>query len=106
MPTGRPARRATSVPTQSLYLLNSPFMKEQAKLLAAQIMAGSEDDATRLDRLWLRVCGRPPSADERAVARAALGEWLGETPTEKARSEAWARLGHALFGSSAFLFRL
>ncbi|MGH7957394.1 MAG: DUF1549 and DUF1553 domain-containing protein, partial [Opitutaceae bacterium] len=105
-PTG--ARRVTAVPTQSLYLLNAPFLKEQSQLLATRILGEADDDATGIERLWLRACGRPPTADERAAAHSALHAWTGtdEKTTKVQRQAAWSRLCHALLGSSAFLFRL
>jgi len=74
-------------------------------LLAHRLLAGPGDDAARVDRLWLRACSRPPTAHERDAANAALAEWAGDV-TAARREEAWARLCHALLGSSAFLFRL
>lgn len=100
------ARRATAVPTQSLYLLNAPFLKEQAKLLAARVLGEAADDTTRIERLWLLACGRPPTAGERTAVQSALDDWNGDAPTEARRQETWSRLCHALLGSSAFLYRL
>src|SRR6185436_13838498 len=58
-------RTDTTLPQQSLFLLNSPFMIERAKALAA----ASEGKVQRIYELAL---GRAPSADEAAAAAAYL----------------------------------
>jgi hypothetical protein len=58
-----PQRFATTVPQQALFLLNSPFVQEQAKALAARVSANG-DPAKRIDRLYLLALGRHPTADE------------------------------------------
>ncbi|MGH7959139.1 MAG: PSD1 and planctomycete cytochrome C domain-containing protein [Opitutaceae bacterium] len=100
------ARRTTAVPTQSLYLLNAPFLKEQAKLLATRLLAETGDEVRRIERLWLLVCGQPPTAAEREAVNASLQAWLGEEPTAARRKEAWSRVCHSVLSSNAFLFRL
>ncbi len=60
-----PHRFQTSVPQQALFLLNSPFAEEQAKLLAARAAGGSDNE--RIQRLYRLAFARPPSAAETAV---------------------------------------
>ena len=43
-----PLRLPTTTPTQSLYLLNSPFVLEQANAFAKRLLAAPGDDATRI----------------------------------------------------------
>ncbi|MCS6850199.1 MAG: DUF1553 domain-containing protein, partial [Gemmataceae bacterium] len=64
--TGR--RDTTTVPTQALYLLNSPFVLAQAQQTARRLLALPTDDAGRLTDLYRRALGRRPSAPERAAA--------------------------------------
>jgi hypothetical protein len=64
-----PRRFVTTVPQQALFLMNSPFLHQQARRLAAAI--GPEvpaDPADSVHRLYRRVFGRPPSPDELALA--------------------------------------
>jgi hypothetical protein len=93
-------RSETTVPTQSLYLLNADLIHERGEDLAKTLLAIQEDDASRLARLWLRVLNRPITAAEREDALAFLqtAKAAGETP-------AWTELARALFGTNEFLLR-
>ena len=93
-------RSETTVPTQSLYLLNADLIRERGEDLAKTLLAIQEDDASRLARLWLRVLNRPITAAEREDALAFLqtSKAAGETP-------AWTELARALFGTNDFLLR-
>jgi hypothetical protein len=76
-----PRRFVTTVPQQALFLMNSPFLHEQARRLAEGIlhdcgqgsgpeMWGCADaSAEAIRRLYRRVLGRRPDRDELALAR-------------------------------------
>lgn len=93
-------RSETTVPTQSLYLLNADLIRERGEDLAKSLLAIQEDDAARLARLWLRVLNRPITTAECEDALAFLqaAKAAGETP-------AWTELARALFGTNEFLLR-
>ena len=93
-------RSETTVPTQSLYLLNADLIRERGEDLAKALLDIQEDDADRLARLWLRVLNRPITAAEHEDALAFLqaSKAAGETP-------AWTELARALFGTNEFLLR-
>ena len=93
-------RSETTVPTQSLYLLNADLIRERGEDLAKTLLAIQEDDSARLARLWLRVLNRPITDAEREDALAFLqtSKAAGETP-------AWTELARALFGTNEFLLR-
>jgi hypothetical protein len=93
-------RSETTVPTQSLYLLNADLIRERGEDLAKTLLAIQEDDSARLARLWLRVLNRPITAAEREDALTFLqaSKAAGETP-------AWTVLARALFGTNEFLLR-
>jgi hypothetical protein len=93
-------RSETTVPTQSLYLLNADLIRERGEDLAKTLLAIQDDDSARLARLWLRVLNRPITAAEREDALAFLqtAKAAGETP-------AWTELARALFGTNEFLLR-
>jgi hypothetical protein len=58
-------REETTVPTQALFLLNSPFVREQSLLLANSLLAeGKGDDGKRIREAFERVLGRDPSKAE------------------------------------------
>ena len=66
--TSSPRRLGTIVPQQALYLLNSPFVVEQAKGLAArpEVAAGKPED--RVTHLYRRILGRDPAPHEVEIA--------------------------------------
>ena len=54
------SRRDTSnVPAQALFLMNSPFIQQQATALAQRVIAESNDDNHRVDQLYQLVYSRP-----------------------------------------------
>jgi len=58
-------REETTVPTQALFLLNSPFVREQSLILANYLLANTQmKDATRIKVAFERVLGREPSTLE------------------------------------------
>ena len=77
------APRRSTVPLQALYLLNNPFVQEQAAGLAGRLIAASATtDAP--DRRWAYelAWARPPAAEERR-ARASR---FCELPTQRSPS--------------------
>ena len=103
-------RNDTTVPSQSLFLLNSRFVREQslhfAKLLLADEKATDEQRCQRAHRLAL---GRPPSDEELASARQYLDAYLQATaaqarPEAERRMSAWQSYCQALFCSNEFLY--
>ena len=93
-------RSETTVPTQSLYLLNADLIRERGEDLAKPLIAIKEDDAARLARLWLRVLNRPITDAEREDALAFL-----QTSKAAGETKAWTELARALFGTNEFLLR-
>ena len=68
-----PRRFVTTVPQQALFLMNSPFLHEQARRLAAAVPPDDSSDPTDdIRRLYRRVLLRAPDADELAMAEAFL----------------------------------
>ena len=62
-----PRRYATTVPQQALFLMNSPFVIEQARRLAARPELSNGPAGSRVDAAYARVFGREPTEGERAV---------------------------------------
>ncbi len=68
MVTGK--RNASTVAPQALFLMNHPFVLEQAKHAAARLLAESHaDDAARVTRAYRLALGRAPTDGEREVAK-------------------------------------
>jgi hypothetical protein len=58
-------REETTVPTQALFLLNSPFVREQSLILANSLLQEKHgNDADRIRTAFERVLGREPSKQE------------------------------------------
>jgi hypothetical protein len=65
-------RSRTTVPQQSLAVLNAPLVVAAARKLAAR--ATGADDAARVTALWRAALARSPSPEEQAAALAFLAE--------------------------------
>jgi cytochrome c553 len=105
MLTGR--RAQTTVAPQALFLMNSPFVKEQAAALAARVRSLPGDDAARIVAAYEIVVSRPPSDAEAAAAAEFLARDAKELAADGAantQDAAWNRLCHALLASNEFLY--
>jgi hypothetical protein len=71
--THAPQRFVTTVPQQALFLMNSPFVLEQAKSLSVRIVG--KNDAERIQSLYQLGLGRAATAEELAIA----GEFLSDS---------------------------
>ncbi len=99
-------RAQTTVPLQSLKLLNSEFVRGRAKALAARLFkeAGpaSED---RVRRAFLLVAGRPPSSDELAASLLFVRDQVtAYGQRDHADEAAWTDFCQVLLASNAFLY--
>jgi hypothetical protein len=64
-----PQRFLTTVPQQALYLMNSPFVMEQAKhLVARREIRSASSDRARVDSLYSDIYGRAATSDEVQLA--------------------------------------
>ena len=98
-------RASTTVAPQALFLMNHPFVIEQAKLAAKRTLgSGAADDSARLDRAYRVALGRVPTAKERARALQFVSGATGEGAGEAARADAWAQLHQSLFACVDFRY--
>ncbi len=64
-----PQRYLTTVPQQALFLMNSPFVAEQAKAVALRPeVKSAEDDAAKVKAVYRAVLGRNPTKEEAVLA--------------------------------------
>jgi hypothetical protein len=89
-------RNVTAVPTQALFLMNSPVVKKHAAALAA-LLSKEADQSKRLELLWLTLLNRPITDVELVETTSFLAE-VGE--------HGWIELCHALLASNEFLMRM
>ncbi len=71
--TGR--RQITTVPGQSLYLLNSPFVRRQSLAMARRLLDLEGADEDRIRAMFRLVLGRSPKEGEIERSRAFLAEY-------------------------------
>jgi hypothetical protein len=93
--TGR--RSLTTVPTQALFLMNSPFIVEHAKKTAARLRKDSASDEAVVRAAYVQILNREPQEDER---REALQFLKGLTGTDAEAGV--AALCQTLFASAEF----
>jgi hypothetical protein len=104
------ARSNTTVATQALFLLNAPFVKQQAAKLAERLQQHQpDDDRARINQLYLLTVNCPPEDYEIEIALTFLEQCtqdlIAASDATKARSAAWTQLCHAVLASNRFLFR-
>jgi hypothetical protein len=103
-------RNETTVPTQSLFLLNSPFVRDQARAFAERLLSdATSTDDQRIVRAHLLAFGRSAAADELAEARAFLSAYLAAQaararPEADRRVSAWQSFCQLLLCSNEFLY--
>jgi hypothetical protein len=93
-------RATTTVPAQSLFLMNNRFVIEQAAALADRILAHG-DETHRVRQAFLLCYSRPPSPRELDLAH----RFLQEYGREHTRRSTWTALCQALFASAEFSHR-
>jgi hypothetical protein len=94
--TGR--RNVSTVAPQALFLLNNPFVLDQARHAAKRLLEEkSGDDRARLVRAWRLALGREPSDGEAAVA-------LRHLESVRQAEQGWASIFHALFACVEFRY--
>lgn len=100
-------RNVSTVAPQALFLMNDPFVAEEARLAAKRLLdeplpsgvSEADGDTVRLDRAWRRTLGRLPTAKERAASL----DYLATTPGDA--TDRWSRLVQSLFATIDFRYR-
>jgi mono/diheme cytochrome c family protein len=104
------AARTTSTTTlQSLYLLNDPFVHEQAKHFAARLLAARDDDRGRIELAYQLAFSRPPTAAEIDSGVAFLKQatellQAGAIAASEQNSQAWQSFARSLFRLNEFVY--
>ncbi|MFT6241580.1 MAG: hypothetical protein ACJAQT_003679 [Akkermansiaceae bacterium] len=88
-------RSVTNLPTQALFLMNSPFIREQSQRTAQGLL---KEKATITDAYQL-ILSRPPTPSELTTTQSFLNQF---PPTQK--QEAWSQLSQSLFACLDFRF--
>ena len=104
-------RSSTTVPTQMLYLMNSPFLKDESRRMAESTRG--LNDQNRVSKIIVQTLSRPASQRDFDQARQFVSDFrAGYEKLSKQSAqpvdldvEVWARYCHAIFASSEFLYR-
>ena len=103
-------RQPTTTPTQALFLMNSPFVHQQAKGFARRIMAVSSDDRDRALWAFETAHGRIPEqaiVDDAVAFVASYQQKLASNDADADSDNqlaAWSALARVLLTSNAFLY--
>jgi mono/diheme cytochrome c family protein len=98
--TSTAQRHVTTVPQQALFLMNAPFVVEQAKALAARPdLAARKTTDERIGYLYHLLYGRAPDGEEMALGR----RYVESAPSEKLLSP-WEKYCQVLLLSNEFVF--
>jgi hypothetical protein len=99
-----PQRHQTTVPQQALFLMNSPFVIEQAKALAARAdVAGIARPEARVQRLYGLLYGRPADAEEVALGLRFVNA-AGAAPAGGKTLGPWEQYAQVLLLANEFAF--
>ncbi|MCA9017042.1 MAG: DUF1553 domain-containing protein, partial [Planctomycetaceae bacterium] len=107
-PVGK--RNETTLPTQSLFLINSDFLIEQAQLFAKDILTNPKlDDTERVLLVYRRALNRAPESSELERAHALIHDVDQALKTEISQDEirrvtVWATLCQALLNTNEFRY--
>jgi mono/diheme cytochrome c family protein len=105
--TSTPQRYNTTVPQQALFLMNSPFVIEQARhFLQRPDVAGQTKEEEKIKKIYLLAYGRPADADEIALGLRFLALARKNDDSKKATLSlsAWEQYAQVLLLSNEFAF--
>ena len=101
-------RDVTTVATQALYMMNSPFVHDQAAEMSNKVLASGSTDQARIDYAFRLAFSRSADVKEQEVSLAFLNEYEKSLDTAKPatnrRQEAWTQLCHSLLASGEFRY--
>ena len=102
-------RELTTVPTQSLYLMNSEFVHARALALGRRVQSEGSDDEARVDFAFSHVLGRPATELDQEQAARFLSTYrkaLQADSSDRSQPSAklWAAFARSLLTRNEFLF--
>ena len=105
----RGRRDRTNVPAQALALLNDPFMIDQARFWAQQLIGRSQDSVeSRVQYMFLSGLGRLPTELEQDRFVDLIRQLAGDTVTDQkvilANESVWQDAAHAIFNTKEFIY--
>ncbi|PAW90080.1 MAG: hypothetical protein B9S33_02220 [Pedosphaera sp. Tous-C6FEB] len=102
------ARRPVStVPLQALFWMNSDFIRDNARSLAARVVSASQQPEERIRRAHLLAYNRPPSADEFADLTAYAKDYAKSVDSKDAIEKdlrVWTSVCRLLLSANEFVY--
>ena len=105
-----PQRRVSTVPLQALFLMNSGFVRDQARAFARRVIGRTESPAARVRFAHELAWGRPATEAQVAKARRVLASFRQTgaddadlSPAERER-RAWTSYARVLISSNSFFY--
>ena len=95
MPQGK--RTASNISPQSLFLMNSDFVRQRSQKTAERVMTLAEETQQRIEWLTLTILNRAPTDDEVQL----FSQFIGDNGDSLDR---WTQVAQSLFGSLDFRF--
>jgi hypothetical protein len=107
--TSTAQRDTSTVPQQVLFLMNNPFVKEQAEGFARRLLARSKDEHQRIDLAHQSALSRPARPAEREKAARYIEAYRKElgmvgVTGERQDQEAWASYARIMLSSNEFVY--
>jgi hypothetical protein len=111
-------RTSADVAGQALFLMNSPFIRQQADAFAKRLLRERKTTPSRLDLAFTQAYGRPPDSDERArltdfinqfssrVVKEGVSKEGSSSDTSKGDAErrTWTAVARTILTSNEFFF--
>jgi hypothetical protein len=101
-------RNVSNVPSQSLTMLNDPFIVDQAEVWAKNVMAEPGEFNGRIENIYLKAFARAPSEQELEQARIFFEEQLAlmddKADEQNIEMELWKSYCHSVFNMKEFIF--
>jgi mono/diheme cytochrome c family protein len=102
-------RDMTTVPTQSLFLMNDPFLHVQSLRFADRLIAAATEEQQRMTCAFQWTLARPPDSSEQERSAGFLASYrrelvAGGRSAKEIQRVAWAAFARTLFARNEFLF--
>jgi hypothetical protein len=94
-------RVVSTVAPQALFLMNHPFVLEQAKTLGIRLQKEATEPGARIARAYALLYGRPPTDAELAIGKELLDTM---TKSEGSPERAWTAYAQVLLCANEFLY--
>jgi hypothetical protein len=104
-----PQRGESTVPLQSLFMVNGAFVSEQAAAFASRICEGNAELESRVARAWQIAYARPHTSEELFAVGNYINSYAAKridagSDASEAEHQAWSSLARAILSSNEFMY--